>query len=284
VRGDAERISQLLIVPPPGSGTALSQTLPALPLSALAQITLVPSDSPISRRDGSRVNTVQAFITAGTLPEAVLVSALGALEAAEFSLPAGYELQVGGDADARNDTITNLMAPLGLIVTLSLATVVLAFGSFRLAAATFVVAVLSAGLSLLALAVFQYPFGITAVIGVIGSIGVSINAAIIILTALQQSPHAAAGDTRAMGDVVMDGSRHIISTTLTTFGGFLPLILGGGGFWPPFAMAIAGGVLLSAVVSFYFTPALFALIRPRQCARQASAPTVAPLELKIAAE
>ena len=36
---------------------------------------------------------------------------------------------------------------------------------------------LSAGLSILALAIFGYPFGITAVIGVIGSIGVSINAA-----------------------------------------------------------------------------------------------------------
>ena len=37
-------------------------------------------------------------------------------------------------------------------------------------------AIQSMGLSLLALAVFQYPFGIQAVIGVIGSIGVSINA------------------------------------------------------------------------------------------------------------
>ncbi|MGI9414502.1 MAG: hypothetical protein ACR2PM_12580, partial [Hyphomicrobiales bacterium] len=44
----------------------------------------------------------------------------------------------------------------------------------------------------------------------------------------------------------------------------LPLILAGGGFWPPFAMAIAGGVLLSTVVSFYFTPPAFLLVtRPR---------------------
>lgn len=173
-------------------------------------------------------------------------------------------MALGGDADARNDTVNRLLAPLGLIVTLSLATIVLTFGSFRLAAVTLVVAVLSAGLSLLSLAVFQYPFGITAIIGVIGSIGVSINAAIIILTGLQQDEAAAAGDRDAMAQVVMNGSRHILSTTLTTFGGFLPLILAGGGFWPPFAMAVAGGVLLSTVVSFYFTPPLFALVRPRR--------------------
>ena len=84
-------------------------------------------------------------------------------------------------------------------------------------------------------------------IGVIGSIGVSINAAIIIITALQADEGAARRDLLAIRDVVMDSSRHIISTTVTTFGGFLPLILEGSQFWPPFAMAIAGGVLLSTI-------------------------------------
>jgi len=133
--------------------------------------------------------------------------------------------------------------------------------------AALVVCVLSAGLSMLSLAIMQYPFGINAIIGVIGSIGVSINAAIIILTGLQGDPDAAAGDTQAMARVVSGSSRHIVSTTITTFGGFLPLILEGGAFWPPFAVAIAGGVLLSTVVSFYFTPPLFALIRRRVPAR-----------------
>ena len=96
-------------------------------------------------------------------------------------------------------------------------------------------------------------------IGVIGSIGVSINAALIVLTALQADEAAASGDQEAGVDVVMNASRHIVSTTVTTFGGFLPLLLAGGGFWPPFAMAIAGGVLLSTIVSFYFTPPMFYL-------------------------
>ena len=109
------------------------------------------------------------------------------------------------------------------------------------------------------MALFQYPLGIQALIGVIGSIGVSINAAIIIMTALQQDHAAAAGDRVAARNVVMDSSRHIVSTTVTTFGGFLPLILEGSQFWPPFAMSIAGGVLLSTVISFFLVPPLFLL-------------------------
>ena len=99
----------------------------------------------------------------------------------------------GGDSDARESTLTNLLAPLGLIVTLSIAVVVMTFRSFRLAGVALAASGLSAGLSMLALAVFQYPFGITAIIGLIGSIGVSINAALIILSALQDDPAAAGG-------------------------------------------------------------------------------------------
>ena len=54
----------------------------------------------------------------------------------------------------------------------------------------------------LALAIFGYPFGILAIIGLIGSIGVSINAALIILSALQEDPAASTGDTDAMVGVV----------------------------------------------------------------------------------
>jgi multidrug efflux pump subunit AcrB len=223
-----------------------------------------PAESVITRSDGLRENTIQAFILPGVLPEEALQNVLAALEDQGFDLPAGYTLALGGDSDARSSTVGNLLASVGLIVTLTIATIALTFNSFRLTAVTLVVCVLSAGLSMLSLAVMQYPFGINAIIGVIGSIGVSINAAIIILTGLQQDEAARQGDTDAMARVVTNSSRHIISTTITTFGGFLPLILGGGAFWPPFAVAIAGGVLLSTVVSFYFTPPLFAMIRRRE--------------------
>ncbi|MEO0780633.1 MAG: efflux RND transporter permease subunit [Pseudomonadota bacterium] len=257
-RGDLGAISDIPIIPPFAAGAPVS-----VPLSALAEVDVIPSDGAITRRNSERVNNIQAFLIHGVLPEEALRDVRAALESEGFTLPAGYRLEFGGDADARSSTMGNLLAPLGLIITLSVATVVMTLNSFRLASVTFVVAGLSAGLSILALAVFQYPFGINAVIGVIGSIGVSINAAIIILSGMQENEAAKQGDREAMVDVIMGSSRHIVSTTVTTFGGFLPLIMAGGGFWPPFAMSVAGGVLLSTVISFYFTPPAFALVRRR---------------------
>ncbi|WP_170337053.1 efflux RND transporter permease subunit [Ruegeria arenilitoris] len=260
VRSDLSAIVSMPILLPNAAAISAIGVFPAVPLSELARPVLEPAESVITRTDGVRENTIQAFIVPGVLPEEALQDILEALDASGFVLPQGYSMSLGGDSDARSNTVGNLLASVGLIVTLSIATIVLTFNSFRLTLVSLVVCVLSAGLSMLSLAVMQFPFGITAIIGVIGSIGVSINAAIIILTGLQQDVDASQGNRAAMARVVTGSSRHIISTTITTFGGFLPLIIAGGAFWPPFAVAIAGGVLLSTVVSFYFTPPVFALV------------------------
>ncbi|MEM9341942.1 MAG: efflux RND transporter permease subunit [Pseudomonadota bacterium] len=283
LRGDLQAIADMPILLPNAAAVSATGAFPAVPLSELATPVIEPAASVITRVDGLRENVVQAFLVPNVLPEEALQQVLGALDARGFEVPEGYTLSLGGDSDARSNTVGNLMASVGLIVTLTVATIVLTFNSFRLAGVTLVVCVLAAGLSMLSLAIMQYPFGIVAIIGVIGSIGVSINAAIIILTALQADEGAASGDREAMARVVTGSSRHIISTTVTTFGGFLPLILDGGAFWPPFAVSIAGGVLLSTVVSFYFTPPMFALVHTRRAAR-AAAPKAEVLPLRYAAE
>ncbi len=259
-RGDMGAIANFPIVSPAGPQIAADGHYPGIALSSLARARLEPSEGTVVRHNGERMNAVQAFIVEGVLPEEALRAATRELDAQGFTLPPGYRMELGGDSEARSTTMDDLLRSAGIVVTLSIATIVLTFNSFRLALVVCCVAVLAVGLSLLALAAFQYAFGINAVIGVIGSVGVSINAAIIILTGLQIDRDATAGDRAAMTSVVMDASRHIVSTTTTTFFGFLPLILGGGGFWPPFAVAVAGGVLLSTVVSFFFTPPMFVLL------------------------
>ncbi|MFY0612337.1 MAG: efflux RND transporter permease subunit [Hyphomicrobiaceae bacterium] len=259
-RRSVSSVENIDLVGPNARTVAAEGGYPGIPLTALGAVQIVPSKAAIHRRNGERVNTIQAFVERDLLPEVALRDVRKRITESGLTLPAGYRFEVGGDSDARDETMRNLLGSLGIIVTLTIASIVMTFGSYRLSAVTAVVAVLSIGLSLLALAIFRYPFGIQGVIGVIGSIGVSINAAIIIMTALQANAGAVRGDVDNIVRTVMAQSRHIVSTTVTTFGGFLPLILAGGGFWPPFAMAIGGGVLLSTVVSFYFVPPAFALL------------------------
>jgi multidrug efflux pump subunit AcrB len=187
------------------------------------------------------------------------------LEADPIELPPGYRIEVGGDAAERSDAMANLFAYVPVLVLLMIAFVSLSLNSFRLGSVVFAVAIQSMGLGLLSITLFGYPLGFQANIGLIGLIGVAINAAIVINSALRANRDAVAGSTEAIRNVVVgETSRHIVSTTITTFGGFLPLILSPGGLWPPFATGIAGGVLLSTIISFYFVPAAFLLITRRR--------------------
>ncbi len=243
-------------------------------LSALGDFHLVPRIDGIPRRDGQRVNVIRGYVAAGTFADVAQSELMRILQTHPISLPPGFRIEMGGEAEKRSDALGNLFAFVPVLIVLMVASLALALSSFRLAAVILGTAVQAMGFGLLSLALLRHPLGFQAMIGLIGLVGIAINAGIVISAALQADPAAVAGDRRRIRSVVAeDTSRHIIATTVTTFGGFLPLLLADGGFWPPFAAVLAGGVVLSTIGSFYFVPAAFALLtRRRPLARFGDAP------------
>ncbi|MEE4172910.1 MAG: efflux RND transporter permease subunit [Xanthomonadales bacterium] len=232
---------------------------PAVSLDSLGTPTFVPAAGIISRRGGERVNTIEVYLRADVLPSIVQERIQERLAADGFTLPPGYRIEYGGETAERNSSVNNLLSSVGLILALLVTVVVLSFNSFRLSSIVFAVAALSGGLGLLCVWAFGYPFGFVVIVGLMGLVGLAINAAIVIMAELRADPAAARGEREPMIEGIMNCTRHIGSTTLTTLGGFMPLILGGGGFWPPFAIAIAGGTVLTSVLSFLLVPAAFRL-------------------------
>ena len=101
---------------------------------------------------------------------------------------------------------------------------------------------------------FNSIFGFTAILGTLGLIGLAINDSIVVLAALREDPLALVGDIKATVQVVMKATRHIAATTVTTIVGFVPLMLDRTGFWPPLAIAIAGGLGGATLLALYFIP------------------------------
>ncbi|MEL7074893.1 MAG: efflux RND transporter permease subunit [Cyanobacteria bacterium J06582_2] len=231
-----------------------------IPLSSLGQITLKPELAKISRYNGQRVNTIQGFLTPGVLPDRALTDFKQQLANANWQLPSGYGYEFGGEAEQKNNAIGGLISTVGVIAVLMVATLVLSLGSFRLAAVIGVVAIASFGLGLCSIWLFGYPFGFNPIIGTVGLIGVAINDSIVVLAAIQQHPIAKTGNKRAIRSVVMHSTRHVMATTLTTAIGFVPLLLGGGEFWPPLAVAIAGGVVGATLLALYLIPAAYSIL------------------------
>jgi multidrug efflux pump subunit AcrB len=239
----------------------------AAPVMALGDLELVPQSARITRRMGERSNSVQGFVRAGVLPSQALSRFRRALVAEGFSLPPGYRMVLGGESGERDRAVGNLLASAGVLLVLMVATLVLSFDSFRLAAIVAGVGGLAVGLALFALWVSQTPFGFMAIVGAMGLVGVAINDAIVVLAALREDEGAMAGDPRAIHAVVLHATRHVVATTLTTVAGFVPLLMTGSTFWRPLAISIAGGVAGATLLALTFVPALFLLVRRRACAR-----------------
>lgn len=85
-----------------------------------------------------------------------------------------------------------------------------------------------------------------------------------VLAALREDPTARQGDPQATERVVMQATRHVLATTLTTIIGFVPLMLDPTGFWPPLAVAIAGGLSGATLLALYYIPAAHLLMSRRR--------------------
>ena len=276
-RSDTARVATLrLVAPPPAPGEPPLE----LPAEALGELRLAPQPGAITRRDGERVNTVLAWLRPDALPIEVTAAVLARLAAGAVPLPTGYRLEVAGDSEESGEAIGRLLAYAPLLGTLMLATLVLSFRSFVIAGIITLTGMLSVALGFLCLWLGGYPLGFNPLLGSAGLLGVAINASIVVLAAIRAHPEASAGDPDAMAATVLRATPHIVTTTLTTVVGFLPLLLSGGDFWPPLAVVIAGGVGLSAFLGLFFTPALYRLTAPRLAAEPGAA---APPSLAVAA-
>jgi multidrug efflux pump subunit AcrB len=237
------------------------------PISALGDMELTAKTSLISRENGLRTNQILAYLDPYTLPAPSLAAFQERLDASNFRMPAGYDMLIGGEAENSGDAIGNLAA-VGIPLMLVMAgAIMLVFNSFRMMIVIVVTGVLSVAYAFLGVWLFDLPFGFNAIIGSLGLFGIAINGTIVVLSLLRANEAAMADDIIAQREVVMDATRHIIATTLTTMGGFVPILMSGDTFWLPLAAGIAGGVGGSALLALYFTPAVFRLMTMRPVSR-----------------
>lgn len=254
VRNDLESVRTLPV--------GLSSGGSIIPLSSLGEVTLEPKIGAIGHRDGFRCNTIKGYVTGDALPIEISRQINQRLAEIPDLIPPRYRVSVGGDAEEQASALGNLSTYVPVLVTITLASLILAFRSVLLAMVLVVVAALSIGLGLLSTWSFNFPISFNTILGCLGLIGVALNDSIVVISAIRTNSAAIGGDVTAIVDEIVGCTRHILSTTLTTAGGFLPLILAGGDFWPPLAVVIAGGVIGATVLALVFVPATCKWIAP----------------------
>ena len=221
-----------------------------------SKTSLNKSSSTITRISSQRVNIVEGWVWTGTLASETESYIKQEVERFEKNLPPGYSIKQGGEAEVRGDSQSQIWSSAIIYIFLITIGLVFALNSFRETALILSVALLSMGLSFIGLIVGFQNFGFIATIGAIGLIGLSINDSIIVLSHIKERARKSLMTKADLIEVVIRSTRHIITTSLTTLGGFLPLIFASI-FFRPLAWAMSVGVLGATLTALLYIPAMY---------------------------
>ena len=226
-----------------------------VPLGQFATLDFEQEFPLIWRRDGIPTLTIQADVTQGSSPEAVVASLAPAIAKFDASLPKSYQIAVGGTVEESTQSQASVFAVVPLMLFITITFLMVQLQSFsRL---FLVLSVVPMGLIgvVAALLLFNKPLGFVAILGILSLLGMIARNAVILIDQIE----AERADGKAIWDAVIEAAmsrfRPIMLTAISTVLGMIPIAFTI--FWGPMAYAIMGGLLVATVLTLIFLPALY---------------------------
>ncbi len=259
-RDGLEAIRRITVgAPVAGGGTR------QVPLSELADVHLTSGASFIYRQQQERYLPIKFAVRGRDLGSTV--GEAQAKVAAQVKLPPGYHIEWAGELG----NLDSAIARLKLVVPASLALILLLlfmnFGSacdMLLAASVMPMALVG---GVLTLALTGTPFSISAAIGFIALLGVSVMDGIIVLTAFNQALDEGLERAAALHRACEESLRPVLMTCLVAAIGLLPAALStgiGSQVQKPLALVVVGGMTLAPILILLVQPVLIDLFSRRR--------------------
>ncbi len=230
----------------------------AIPLAQLTAPKLQSVPSSINRYKFERSVTVTSFVEQGFLASKVNEAVVTSVR--KLSLPPGYSITIGGQAEISERNRSGIGGIALLAVFGILSVLVLEFGRFR--EVTVVAGVVPLGLfgGLWALILTGNSMSYLATIGFIALIGIEIKNSILLVdftTQLRQQGVELMEAIERAGEIRF---LPVLLTSVTAIGGLLPLALSGSPLYAPLAWVIIGGLVSSTLLSRIVIPAMYLLL------------------------
>ena len=227
-------------------------------VESFSDISYTSEINQINRYQGTRNNAVKAAVYPGTLASTVLNDVADELKVFEDSLPVGYSIAQFGDAEERAESFGQLFSTFFLFLGLIVMTLVMILNSFRQASIILLVGTLCIGLGFLGMFVGFQNFGFIGLVGIVGLAGLAINDSIVVLSHLNEDAGTGQVSKDTLIETTVRSTRHILTTSLTTMGGLLPLLFDK--FFETLAWAMCFGVMGSALLALLLIPAMFCFL------------------------
>ena len=213
-------------------------------------------DPVIKRYNRDPFLAVQADVE-GAQPPDVTKEIWSAMTALREQLPEGYRIEIGGTVEQSAKANASIQTLQPVMLALMLIFIMLQMRSFIGTLTVLATAPLGLIGAVLALLLFNQPFGFTALLGLIGLGGILMRNTMILTQQVQDNFKAGMAAREAVVEAAVQRARPVVLTALAAVLAFVPLTFDL--FWGPLAYVLIGGVAVGTLITLLFVPALYAL-------------------------
>ena len=236
-----------------------------VPLSQIGKIEIGMEDPILRRRDRTPTITVRGDIADNLQPPDVSVAIMKQLQPIVDALPAGYRIDMAGSIE-ESGKATQAMIPLfPIMIALTLLIIILQVRSFSAMVMVFLTAPLGLIGVVPTLLIFNQPFGINALVGLIALSGILMRNTLILIGQIDHNQKDGLEAFQAVVEATVQRARPVLLTAIAAVLAFIPLTHSV--FWGTLAYTLIGGTLGGTIVTLVFLPAMYAIwfrIRPAE--------------------
>jgi multidrug efflux pump subunit AcrB len=228
-----------------------------VPLLQVGTVEVRMEDALIRRRDRMPTITVRGDIADGLQPPDVSSAVLAELGPIIDRLPAGYRIEEAGSTEESAKATKALLPLFPIMLALTLIIIIIQVRSMSAMAMVLATAPLGLIGVVPTLLIFQQPFGINALVGLIALSGILMRNTLILLGQIQHNLEQGLVPFDAVVEATVQRARPVILTALAAILAFIPLT--SSVFWGTLAYTLIGGTFAGTVLTLVFLPAMYAI-------------------------
>lgn len=248
MRLDPEKISGFTLIGSAGQ---------RIPLSQIGSVEIQLEEPTLRRRDRAPTITVRGDIAEHLQPPEVSAAILKELQPIITKLPAGYRIEEAGATEESGKATKALLPLFPIMIALTLLIIILQVRSISSMIMVFATSPLGLIGVVPTLLLFQQPFGINALVGLISLSGILMRNTLILIGQIEHNLKEGLKPFDAVVEATVQRARPVILTALAAILAFIPLTHSV--FWGTLAYTLIGGTFAGTVLTLVFLPAMYAI-------------------------
>ncbi|MBX9447605.1 efflux RND transporter permease subunit [Dickeya chrysanthemi] len=248
IRLDPARIADFTLVGSAGQ---------RIPLSQVGSVDVRMEDPILRRRDRTPTITVRGDIAEGLQPPDVSTAIMTQLQPVIARLPAGYRIEQAGSIEESAKATVAMLPLFPIMIALTLLIIILQVRSIAAMVMVFATSPLGLIGVVPTLLLFQQPFGINALVGLIALSGILMRNTLILIGQIHHNEQEGLDPFRAVVEATVQRARPVLLTALAAILAFIPLTHSV--FWGTLAYTLIGGTLAGTILTLVFLPAMYSI-------------------------